>query len=52
VIENGGVAIKGGRIVAVDDTADIDRKYAAREVINAAGKVVIPALSTATRTCR
>jgi 5-methylthioadenosine/S-adenosylhomocysteine deaminase len=44
VIENGGVAIKGGRIVAVDDTADIDRKYAAREVINAAGKVVIPGL--------
>ena len=44
VIENGGVAIKGGRIVEVDDTADIDRKYAAREVINAAGKVVIPGL--------
>src|SRR5262245_2054874 len=44
VIENGGVAIKGGRIVAVDDTADIDRQYAGREVINAAGKVVIPGL--------
>ncbi|HEV8138659.1 MAG TPA: amidohydrolase [Pyrinomonadaceae bacterium] len=44
VIENSGVAIKGGRIVAVDDTADIDRKYAAREVINATGKVVIPGL--------
>ena len=44
VIENGGVAIKGGRIVAVDDTADIDRQYAAREVINAAGKVIIPGL--------
>src|SRR5262245_24313143 len=44
VIENGGIAIKGGRIVAVDDTADIDRQYAAREVINAAGKVVVPGL--------
>src|SRR5574341_916934 len=44
VIENGGVAIKGGRIVAVDDTADIDRRYAAREVINGSGKVVIPGL--------
>ena len=44
VIENGGVAIKGGRIIDVDDTADIDRKYAAREVINAAGKVVVPGL--------
>jgi 5-methylthioadenosine/S-adenosylhomocysteine deaminase len=44
VIENGGVAIKGGRIVAVDDAADIDRQFAAGEVINAAGKVVIPGL--------
>jgi adenine deaminase len=39
VIENGGVAIKGGRIVAVDDTADIDRQYAAQNVIDASGKV-------------
>jgi 5-methylthioadenosine/S-adenosylhomocysteine deaminase len=44
VIENGAVAVKSGRIVAVDDTADIERSYAAREVINAAGKVVIPGL--------
>ena len=44
VIENGGVAIKSGRIVAVDKTAIIDRHYAAREVVNATGKVVIPGL--------
>ncbi|MDX6529024.1 MAG: 5-methylthioadenosine/S-adenosylhomocysteine deaminase [Blastocatellia bacterium] len=44
VIENGGVAIKSGRIVAVGNTAEIERAYAAREVINAAGKVVIPGL--------
>jgi len=44
VIEDGAVAVKGGRVVAVDDTADIDRRYAAREVINAVGKVVIPGL--------
>lgn len=44
VIENGGVAVKSGRIVAVSDTSDIDKKYAAREVINATGKVVIPGL--------
>ena len=44
VIENGGVAIKSGRIVEVGKTADINRKYAAREVINASGKVVIPGL--------
>lgn len=44
VIENGGIAVKGGRIVAVARTAEIDRSYAAREVINASGKVVIPGL--------
>jgi 5-methylthioadenosine/S-adenosylhomocysteine deaminase len=44
VIENGGVAIKSGRIVAVGNTAEIERAYDAREVINAAGKVVIPGL--------
>jgi len=44
VLENGAVAVKSGRIVAVDDTAEIDRSYAAREVINATGKVVIPGL--------
>jgi 5-methylthioadenosine/S-adenosylhomocysteine deaminase len=44
VLENAGVAIKGGRIVAIDTAATIDRNYAAREVVNAAGKVVIPGL--------
>src|SRR5712692_4169844 len=44
VIENGAVAVKGGRIVAVGSAAEIDRKYAAREVVNAGGKVVIPGL--------
>src|SRR5947207_2056515 len=44
VIENGGVAIKGGRIVALGHTAEIDRTYDAREIINAGGKVIIPGL--------
>ena len=44
VIENGGVAIKGGRIVAVGSTSEIDRYYAARDIVNATGKVVIPGL--------
>jgi 5-methylthioadenosine/S-adenosylhomocysteine deaminase len=44
VIENGGVAIKGGRIVAVGPTSEIDRDYAAPEIVDAAGKVVIPGL--------
>jgi 5-methylthioadenosine/S-adenosylhomocysteine deaminase len=44
VIENGAVAIRGGRIVAIGPAAEIDRKYGAREVVNAEGKVVIPGL--------
>jgi 5-methylthioadenosine/S-adenosylhomocysteine deaminase len=44
VIEDGAIAVKAGRVVAVDDTKDIDRRYTAREVINAGGKVVIPGL--------
>lgn len=44
VIDNGGVAVKGGRIVAVGRAAEIDRNYAAREVVNATDKVVIPGL--------
>src|SRR5258708_4702759 len=44
VIGNGSVAIKNGRIVAVANAAEVDRNYAARDVINAGGKVVIPGL--------
>src|SRR5260370_32490434 len=44
VIENGGVAVKGGRIMEAGKAADIDRKYVAREIINANGKVIIPGL--------
>ena len=44
VIENGGVAVKNGRIVAVGNAAEIERTYGAREIVNATGKVVIPGL--------
>src|SRR5712691_22021 len=44
VIENGGIAIKDGRIVAVDTAALMDLNYGARQVIEAQGKVVIPGL--------
>src|SRR5213078_1882050 len=41
---NGGIAIKDGRIVAVDTAALMDLNYGARQVIDAKGKVVIPGL--------
>src|SRR5436305_12429086 len=44
VIENGGIAIKDGRIVAVGTAALMDLNYSARQVIEAQGKVVIPGL--------
>src|SRR5437762_13545810 len=44
VIENGAIAVRGGRVVAVGPVSEIDRSYAAREIVNATGKVVIPGL--------
>ena len=45
VIDDGSVAVKGGRIVAVGPRAEVERKYAsARERVDARGKVVIPGL--------
>src|SRR5438067_4454955 len=44
VIENGCIAIKDGRIVAVDTAALMDLNYQSRQIIEAQGKVVIPGL--------
>ena len=44
VIENGAVAIKAERIVAVGTSAEVAAKYTAARTINASGKVVMPGL--------
>jgi 5-methylthioadenosine/S-adenosylhomocysteine deaminase len=44
VIEDGAVAVEGGRIVALGKRSDILRQYGAREVIDARGRAVIPGL--------
>src|SRR5581483_6937160 len=44
IIENGGIAIKDGRIVAVGEASLMDLNYSSRQVIEAQGKVVIPGL--------
>jgi 5-methylthioadenosine/S-adenosylhomocysteine deaminase len=44
VIEDGAVAVTGGRIVAVGKRTDVLRGYTAREVLDARGRAVIPGL--------
>jgi 5-methylthioadenosine/S-adenosylhomocysteine deaminase len=44
VIEDGAVAVRAGRIVAVGKRADVERSFIAREVIDAGGRVVMPGL--------
>src|ERR1051325_6026489 len=43
VIEDGAVAVANGRIVAVGTRAEVARRYAARQVIDASGTAVIRA---------
>ncbi|GIU82242.1 MAG: amidohydrolase [Pyrinomonadaceae bacterium] len=44
IIENGAIAIKDGKILAIGESNEILRKYRSRNKINATGKVVIPGL--------
>lgn len=44
MIEDGAVAVKDGKIVAVDSSVEILKKYSARQIVNAKGKFVIPGL--------
>jgi 5-methylthioadenosine/S-adenosylhomocysteine deaminase len=44
VIEDGGLAVRGGRIVAIGPRAQIERRYTARQRINSVGKLITPGL--------
>ncbi len=44
VIENGAVFVSKGKIAAVGTTAELTKKYPAKQTLNAQGKVVIPGL--------
>ena len=44
VIEDGAVAVRAGRIVAVGPRAEVERRFGGREVIEARGRVVMPGL--------
>src|SRR5882724_3912978 len=44
VIQDAGVAVAGGRVVAVGASRDIVRMYSAAERVDAGGKIIIPGL--------
>ena len=44
VIEDGAIAIKDGKIVAVGPRAEIIKNYQAKQTVNARGKAIIPGL--------
>src|SRR6266550_2944 len=44
VIQDAGIAVAGGRIVAVGSDKDIIRMYTAPERVDASGKIIIPGL--------
>ena len=44
VIENGGVAVSKGEIIAVGTSAEITKNYSAKQIIDARGKTIIPGL--------
>ena len=44
VIEDGGIAVAGGRIVAIGSRAEIEGGYRSRQRVDATGKVITPGL--------
>ena len=44
VITDGGIAVTGGRIVAIGPRAEIEGHYTSRQRLNAAGKLIVPGL--------
>ncbi|HKR13583.1 MAG TPA: amidohydrolase [Pyrinomonadaceae bacterium] len=44
VIHDGGIAVAGGRILAIGPRAEIERAYSSRQRVQAVGKVITPGL--------
>jgi 5-methylthioadenosine/S-adenosylhomocysteine deaminase len=47
IVENGAVAVQGGRIIEVGPSAELTRKYQARRVIRRPGAILLPGLINA-----
>src|SRR5580765_5618169 len=44
VIDDGGIAVREGRIIGIGPRAEIERRYTARKTISGAGKLITPGL--------
>ncbi|HKE55614.1 MAG TPA: amidohydrolase [Pyrinomonadaceae bacterium] len=44
ILDDGGIAVSGGRILAIGPRTEIASSYSSRQVLNAAGKLVVPGL--------
>ena len=44
VIDEGGIAVSGGRIMAIGPRTEIEKAYTSRQRVNAAGKLIVPGL--------
>jgi 5-methylthioadenosine/S-adenosylhomocysteine deaminase len=44
VIDDGGIAVSNGRIIAVGPRAEIESRYTSRQRVNGSGKVIAPGL--------
>jgi 5-methylthioadenosine/S-adenosylhomocysteine deaminase len=44
VIDEGAIAVSGGRIMAIGPRAEIEKAYTSRQRVNAAGKLIVPGL--------
>ena len=44
IIDDGGIAVSKGRILAIGPRAEIERAYTSRQRVNATGKVITPGL--------
>jgi 5-methylthioadenosine/S-adenosylhomocysteine deaminase len=44
VIDEGGIAVSGGRIMAIGPRAEIEKAYTSRQRVNAGGKLIVPGL--------
>src|SRR5882724_13402796 len=44
VIDEGGIAVTVGRIIAIGPRAEIEKDYTSRQIIHADGKLIVPGL--------